>query len=331
MSDDSMIEEFKIEAQEMFETSEDGFLKIEKGEDFIQNYNLIFRAFHSLKGAAGMFGLEALQSHMHKLESLFEAQKANGKLDKAQIDYFLSGIDVAKSLLEGNSANFQYYSVDEFKKIASVSAVSAPVVSNPKATDVKVEKSLVKNDVKDSKVGFKKERGLFYIVDDEQQILDILEGLITELNFAVRTFTSAKALLDEIEEDSPDVILSDIKMPEMTGDQLIKEIRKREIDTPVIFISGYISKEVMLDALSFGAYGFIEKPFNEVFLKSICDNAFEKTMTKRLLQKSINYILYQFSDLDNYLKEQGKDSLRLSLKQELTNILDQQKKLKTLK
>jgi hypothetical protein len=87
----------------------------------------------------------------------------------------------------------------------------------------------------------------------------------------------------------------------------------------------------MLDALSNGAYGFIEKPFNEVYLKSICDNAFEKSMTKRLLQKSINYILYQFSDLDNYLKDQGKDSLRISLKQELTNILDQQKKLKALK
>jgi FixJ family two-component response regulator len=325
MSDDSMIEEFKIEAQEMFETSEDGFLKIEKGEDFIQNYNLIFRAFHSLKGAAGMFGIEALQSHMHKLESLFEAQKVNGKLDKAQIDYFLNGIDVAKSLLEGGEAKFQYYTVEEFKKIASS---SAPVEVKP---EIKSTSALIPKKNPVEKTVFKKERGLFYIVDDEQQILDILEGLITELNFAVRTFTSAKELLDVVEEDSPDVILSDIKMPEMTGDQLLKEIRKMEIDTPVIFISGFISKEVMLDALSNGAYGFIEKPFNEVYLKSICDNAFEKSMTKRLLQKSINYILYQFSDLDNYLKDQGKDSLRISLKQELTNILDQQKKLKALK
>lgn len=325
MSDDSMIEEFKIEAQEMFETSEDGFLKIEKGEDFIQNYNLIFRAFHSLKGAAGMFGLDALQSHMHKLESLFEAQKSNGKLDKAQIDYFLNGIDVAKSLLEGVDGKFQYYTVEEFKKLSSSLTVEVKKTTTANSSVDKVKNATRVNTT------FKKERGLFYIVDDEQQILEILEGLIIDLNFAVKTFTSAKELLDVIEEDSPDVILSDIKMPEMTGDQLLKEIRKMEIETPVIFISGFISKEVMLDALSNGAYGFIEKPFNEVYLKSICDNAFEKTMTKRLLQKSINYILYQFSDLDQYLKEQGKESLRASLKQELTNILDQQKKLKALK
>jgi len=325
MSDDSMIKEFKIEAQEMFETSEDGFLKIEKGEDFVQNYNLIFRAFHSLKGAAGMFGIDALQAHMHKLESLFEAQKANGKLDKAQIDYFLRGIDVAKLLLEGQAAEFKYFTIEEFKSISSGAA--APAAASAPKTDVKVEK----NDKKTSNGSFKKERGLFYIVDDEEPILEILEGLITELNFAVKTFTNAKDLLNVLEEDSPDVILSDIRMPEMSGDQLIKEIRKREIDTPVIFISGFISKEIMLDSLSHGAYGFIEKPFNEVYLKTICDNAFEKTMTRRLLQKSINYILYQFSDLDNYLKEQGKDSLRMTLKQELTLILGQQKKLKNLK
>ena len=321
MSDDSMIEEFKIEAQEMFETSEDGFLKIEKGEDFIQNYNLIFRAFHSLKGAAGMFGLDALQSHMHKLESLFEAQKSNGKLDKAQIDYFLNGIDVAKSLLEGEEASFKYYSIEEFKKISQQN-----VEAKEKPTPVEAARPVVKPAPQMSN-----KRGLFYIVDDEQQILDILSGLISDLNFAVKTFKSAKELLAEVEDDAPDVILSDIKMPEMSGDQLIKEIRNKDIDTPVIFISGYISKEVMLEALSYGAYGFIEKPFNEVYLKSICDNAFEKTMTKRLLQKSINYILYQFSDLDQYLKEQGKESLRASLKQELTNILNQQKKLKALK
>jgi FixJ family two-component response regulator/HPt (histidine-containing phosphotransfer) domain-containing protein len=313
MSDESMIEEFKIEAQEMFENSEDGFLKIEKGEEFTSNYNLIFRAFHSLKGAAGMFGLDDLQSHMHKLESLFEAQKTNGKLEKAQIDYFLSGIDVAKALLDGKMVDFKYFSIEEFKNMGAngSSAPVARVATPPKKSSING-------------------KGLFYIVDDEAGILEILSDLVTDLGFNTRTFLSAEELLKNIDDESPDVILSDIKMPDMNGLELLHKIREQQIDTPVIFISGFISKEVMLDALSHGVYGFIEKPFNEVQLKNICENAFMKVATQKLLNKSINYILYQFSDLDNYLKDQGKDTLRQSLKTELTTILAQQKILKEL-
>lgn len=316
MIDESMIEEFKIEAQEMFENSEEGFLKIERGENFTDNYNQIFRAFHSLKGAAGMFGLDDLQSHMHKLESLFEAQKNNNTLDKAQIDYFLSGIDGAKQLLEGQSINFTYYTIDEFKNISDGASKVLP--DNKEAVKKAVE-------VK------KKTKGLFYIVDDEQSILEILSDILSDLDFGVTTFNNANDLINSITEDAPDVILSDIKMPEMNGVEMLHRLRDEGIDTPIIFISGYISKEIMLDALSHGAYGFIEKPFNEVHLKSICTNAMKKAQIQKLLQKSINYILYQFSDLDNYLKEQGKDTLRTSLKNELSMILEQQKNLKSLK
>jgi len=315
MIDDSMIEEFKIEAQEMFENSENGFLNIEKGDNFIENYNLIFRAFHSLKGAAGMFGLEDLQAHMHKLESLFEAQKNNGKLDKAQIDYFLTGIDGAKVLIDGGSISFKYYSIEEFKTIQSGN------------TSENIEQMAKR---KPATIVEEKKRGLFYIVDDEDGILSILSDLVSELGFKVKTFMSAKEVLESIEIETPDVILSDINMPDVSGLDLLKELHKNEVEAPVIFISGYISKEIMMDALDAGAYGFIEKPFNEVYLKSICENAFLKVQTAHLLQKSINYMLYQFSDLDAYLKDQGKENLRESLKTDLKNILDQQKLLKSL-
>jgi len=316
MLDDAMIEEFKVEAQEMFENSEDGFLKIEKGENFTENYNLIFRAFHSLKGAAGMFGLDDLQGHMHKLESLFEAQKNAGKLDKAQIDYFLQGIDGAKVLIEGGSIDFTYFSIEEFKNISQVER---------KQATPSVEKAL-----STTTPAIDKKRGLFYIVDDEDGILMILEDLISELGFSVRTFLSAKELMVSVKTDAPDVILSDINMPDISGLELLRLLHTEEVEAPVIFISGYISKEIMMNALDSGAYGFIEKPFNEVYLKSICENAFLKVQTQHLLQKSINYIIYQFSDLDQYLKDQGKEALRQSLKIDLKNILEQQKTLKEL-
>lgn len=325
--DDSMIEEFKIEAQEMFETSEDGFLKIENGEDFTSNYNLIFRAFHSLKGAAGMFGIDDLQAHMHKLESLFEAQKNKGKLDKAQIDYFLAGIDAAKSLLDGNKVSFKYYSIEEFNQLTSLNSESiAKNEATPVSSTEKISNE-IREKRKDSTVP---KKGLFFIVDDEEAILHILNDLITDMGFECKTFDNAKDLMSSMEDSTPDVLLSDIRMPEMDGLQLLNKLREENYDIPVIFISGYISKEVMLEALEHGAYGFVEKPFNEVYLKTLCENAMTKVKIQKLLHKSINYILYQFADLDNYLKEQGKETLRQSLKSELTNILEQQKILKQL-
>ncbi len=326
MEDKTLIDEFKIEAQEMFENSEAGFLSIEKGEDFTTNYNLIFRAFHSLKGAAGMFGLLALQSHMHKLETLFEDQKNYNKLNKTQIDYFLLGIDCAKSFLEGKNTNFKYYSIEEFKELSPEKQTKNENQTNL-APSQKIS-SIVRE--KHKEIESKSKNGLFYIVDDESAVLFMLKELITALGFDVKTFDNAHDLLKEIDNDSPDVLLSDIRMPEMDGIQLLKKLRENDNEIPVIFISGYISKEVMLEALENGAYGFIEKPFNEVHLKSICNNAISKVRIQKLLHKSINYILYQFSDLDLYLKETGKDSHRKSLKQELANILEQQKKLKEL-
>ena len=89
--DESIFGEFEIEAREMLEESEDKLLAIENGGDFHENYNGIFRAFHSLKGAAGMFGLDELQKHMHLLETLFESLNKIGQMEKDQVDYFLKG------------------------------------------------------------------------------------------------------------------------------------------------------------------------------------------------------------------------------------------------
>ena len=316
---DEMIDEFKIEAAEMFESAEEGFLNIDRGEDFISNFNLIFRSFHSLKGAAGMFGLMALQSHMHKLESLFEAQKAKGSMGKSQIDYFLNGIDVAKALLEGDNVSFTHLSESDLDNIDNIEVKSAPAIKSVSAN----------NEVQQLKTAPPKsnKRGKIFIVDDEESILEILETYILDLDFEVITFANAEDALRSLNDNSPDVILSDISMPGIDGVEFVKKVREVNLQVSFIMVSGQITKDRILELLKYDVTGFIEKPFQENVIKEVTERAFTTSQLSYLLQKSINYILYQFSDLDMFLKESGKENMRLSLKNELKSIIKVQNDL----
>lgn len=318
---DEIIEEFKIEAAEMFEAAEEGFLNLEKGDDFSANFNLIFRAFHSLKGAAGMFGLQDLQSHMHKLESLFEAQKVKGGMEKAQVDYFLAGIDAAKALLEGETVHFIHQD--------SLENMSPAVIAETKNIAAAVESKLVQKKKQSGN-----ERGLVFIVDDEPDILEILEAHISSINFHVETFLKAEDALTALKENAPDMVLTDLTMPNMDGIKLTREIRKLNQNVPIIMVSGNLTKDKVLELLRYDIFGFIEKPFNDSDILEICERAADLSQLNNLLNKSINYIMYQFSDLDSYLKSTGKENVRLSLKEELKTIiriqneLNEKKKLK---
>jgi FixJ family two-component response regulator len=92
-------------------------------------------------------------------------------------------------------------------------------------------------------------------------------------------------------------------------------------------VSGAITKERVLELIKYDVCGFIEKPFLEEDVKGIVDRAFNISQLNTLLSKSINYILYQFSDLDSYLKQIGKENIRVTLKEELKNIIKIQNEL----
>ena len=92
------LEEFKVEAFEMLDESEDNLLNLEQGTDFKPNYDSLFRVFHSIKGASGMLGLLDLQKHMHHLEHLLSQVKEQSILSKELSSYLLEGVDGARSL-----------------------------------------------------------------------------------------------------------------------------------------------------------------------------------------------------------------------------------------
>ena len=314
MSDEDFLAEFRIEAEELLAEAEEVLLKVESTDDFSGEFNKIFRSFHSLKGAAGMFEIDDLQSFMHTIEDQFESTRDNGKMDQQQVDYFLMAIDSARKILEGQAATL------DTSTFGAKEEAPKPEVET-KAKELREEAKEKYNSSNTESAG------LVYVVDDEEFICEALADILRDHNFEAVTFSDPKEVLDAVNAKSPDLICTDLKMPEMSGLELLNQMREHKHEFPVVFITGFIDNDLLTDGLKNGASGFLEKPFEEHQVIGLISNAIERIKTWKLLNKSINYILYQFNDLDKFLEQQGRHTVRKSLRAELQELLKLKKSL----
>jgi len=320
--DDEVLAEFRIEAEELLAEAEEVLLKIEGHEDFESEFNKIFRSFHSLKGAAGMFEIDDLQSFMHIIEGQFESTREVGSMKQFQVDYFLMAIDSARKILLGQSPELD---TDLFNQ------EDQPNESQPKEDESKKElssqASTVRKEVQEKIDSTSEYKGLVYAVDDEELICDSLAEILRFHSYEVLTFTNPAHVLAQVQKRSPDLICTDLKMPQMSGLELLSQMRENKFEFPIVFITAFIDNDLLIEGMKAGASGFLEKPFEEHQVLGLATNSIERYKTWKLLNKSINYILYQFNDLDKYLDDQGKDTLRKSLRLELQELLTLRKSL----
>lgn len=281
MSED-MMGDFHIEALELLDEAEESLLELDKGAEYKQCYNQIFRAFHSIKGAAGMFGIEKLQKHMHYLENLLSNKQDLNELSTLSIDYFLVGVDGARKILEKKEIVFDYHDPDQRVEPSTASLANS---KNKQKTE-KIQNAETKENSK----------GVVWAVDDEEDILDLLAIQLESKDYEVKTYLSPIKLLSDLEFETPDTIISDINMPEMNGVDLVKQVNAKRPHLPVIVLSGYVTKEVCLKVLRDGVTGIIEKPFEvEDFIKLVDVNV-NRYQSVQLLNKSIDLLIYQFEN-----------------------------------
>ncbi len=100
------------------------------------------------------------------------------------------------------------------------------------------------------------------IVDDEDEILDLIEQILTEEGLGTRRFNKAEELLEVVEKESFDLIISDLMLPGLTGLDLLDRLHAKGISTPFVLITGYASLDTAIDAVNRGAFSYIKKPFN---------------------------------------------------------------------
>jgi FixJ family two-component response regulator len=106
------------------------------------------------------------------------------------------------------------------------------------------------------------------IVDDDQAIRKALARLVRTIGYPSRTFESARELLLDIEQVRPGCILTDIQMPGTNGLDLIKELRLRYVDIPILAMTAYSSLTNRDLALAAGAQEYLTKPLDDGQLES---------------------------------------------------------------
>src|SRR5688500_19044859 len=119
------------------------------------------------------------------------------------------------------------------------------------------------------------------IADDEPSNRKILAQELTHKGFAVDTARGGKEALAKIESAPPDLVILDFMMPDMSGLEVLTELRKRGNDIPVILITAYGSVERAVEVMRAGAYDFITRPFNPDHIEIIVRRAIERQTLKR--------------------------------------------------
>jgi CheY-like chemotaxis protein len=99
-----------------------------------------------------------------------------------------------------------------------------------------------------------------YICDDDQWIRSTIEEIIIETGLKTFTFENGKLALEQIAKNPPDLILTDIHMPEMTGLDLLKFLSANSYKIPVIFLTGSLDIKNLQEAVAYGHFDYLNKP-----------------------------------------------------------------------
>lgn len=107
------------------------------------------------------------------------------------------------------------------------------------------------------------DEGTLHVIDDDEAVRESLAFLLTTAGIEVRTYESARAFLDVMEDITSGCVITDVRMPQMSGLDLLQRIRERHGRLPVIVITGHGDVPLAVEAMKAGAVEFLEKPFDD--------------------------------------------------------------------
>ncbi|HLQ22087.1 MAG TPA: sigma-54 dependent transcriptional regulator, partial [Gemmatimonadales bacterium] len=127
------------------------------------------------------------------------------------------------------------------------------------------------------------------VVDDESGILDTLRILLRNEGFEVTTAQGGKAGLEQIRSGSHDIILSDVRMPQVSGLEILQAAHEQDPMTPVILMTAQASLQTAIAAVNSGAYQYLQKPFSNddlvTILRRACEFRAVRVENKQLKQE----------------------------------------------
>jgi len=99
------------------------------------------------------------------------------------------------------------------------------------------------------------------VIDDEQIVLDSVTRILTEENYQVDTSLSGREGLAKALKGAYDLVLTDIRMPDIGGMRVLRDVKRAKPKLPVVIITGYATVRSAVQAMKLGAADYLEKPF----------------------------------------------------------------------
>ncbi len=120
------------------------------------------------------------------------------------------------------------------------------------------------------------DKRIVHIVDDEDAIRRSAGFMLKKSGFSVETWSSGVEFLKDVRNAAEGCILLDVRMPQMDGLEVQKELNERGIAMPVIILTAHGDVSIAVSAMKAGAVDFIEKPFEKAVLLAAIESAFER-------------------------------------------------------
>lgn len=135
------------------------------------------------------------------------------------------------------------------------------------------------------------------IIDDEQQVREVLKIVLMEQGHEILEADNGKKGIELFKKNSPEIVLTDVMMPEMTGLEFTRFVKEMNEDTDVIVMTGYGTEEVVIEALHAGASNYIKKPISFEDLFAIVDSILTKRRNRKRIEPARDAVVFEKKDL----------------------------------
>ncbi len=131
------------------------------------------------------------------------------------------------------------------------------------------------------------EKAIVHVIDDDEAFRQSLAFLLQAAKLEVKTYSSAMAFLDALPDTTASCVITDVRMPGMSGVDLLRRLKELKIGMPVIVITGHGDVALAVEAMKVGAVDFLEKPFDDDVLLASVQSALKRQdgETKRHIER----------------------------------------------
>jgi two-component system nitrogen regulation response regulator GlnG len=125
-----------------------------------------------------------------------------------------------------------------------------------------------------------------WVVDDDQSIRFVLEKALQREQFSVRSFASPRDVIKALEDDTPQVLVSDIRMPGGSGIELLTQVKQRHPGLPVIIMTAFSDLDSAVSAFQGGAFEYLPKPFDVTAAVELIRRAVQESVREEVAEAS---------------------------------------------